>query len=75
MAGYGDVLCVLRDFRNDLEQQAQEEVGKHFKMGGGVMSAFAARGGARRSRHRCRTSMRPVSVFGSSKGGSFRTSS
>lgn len=45
MAGYGDVLCALRDYRTNLEQQTQEEVDRHFRMGGGVMSAFAARGG------------------------------
>jgi hypothetical protein len=45
MASYGEVLTVLRDFRNDLEQQTNAEVEAQFAAGGGVMAAFAARGG------------------------------
>jgi hypothetical protein len=45
MASYGEVLEVLRDYRNTLEQQAQAEV--HASLGGGGvgMTAFSARGG------------------------------
>ena len=42
MANYGDVLAALRDFRNDLEQQTQEEVEAQFGTGGETMRAFAA---------------------------------
>ena len=45
MARYGDVLSVLKDFRNDLEQRTQEEVEAQFSGGMVAMSAFAARGG------------------------------
>jgi hypothetical protein len=45
MAKYGDVLSVLKDFRNDLEQQTHEEVEAQFSGGMVAMSAFAARGG------------------------------
>jgi len=45
MARYGDVLSVLKDFRNDLEQQTHEEVEAQFSGGMVAMSAFAARGG------------------------------
>src|SRR5262245_14325954 len=42
MANYGDVLAALRDFRNDLEQQTQEEVETQFATGGETMRVFAA---------------------------------
>lgn len=45
MANYGEVLSVIKDFRNDLEQQTQEEVEAQFSGGMVTMSAFAARGG------------------------------
>jgi hypothetical protein len=45
MAKYGEVLSVLKDFRNDLEEQTQEEVEAQFAGGMVAMSAFAARGG------------------------------
>ena len=45
MANYGDVLSVLKDFRNDLEQETQHEVEAQFSGGMVTMSAFAARGG------------------------------
>jgi len=45
MARYGDVLSVLKDFRNDLEEQTHEEVEAQFSGGMVAMSAFAARGG------------------------------
>jgi hypothetical protein len=45
MASYGDVLSVMKDFRNDLEQQIQEEAEAQFSGGGLAMSAFEARGG------------------------------
>jgi hypothetical protein len=45
MANYGEVLSVIKDFRNDLEQQTQEEVEAQFAGGAVAMSAFAARGG------------------------------
>ena len=45
MAKYGEVLAVLKDFRNDLEEQTQEEVEAQFTGGMVEMSAFAARGG------------------------------
>jgi hypothetical protein len=44
MASYGEVLAVLRDFRNDLAQQAQEEVEAQIGAGA-TMSAFTALGG------------------------------
>ena len=45
MASYGEVLSVIKDFRNDLEQQTQDEVEAQFSGGMVTMSAFAARGG------------------------------
>ena len=45
MASYGEVLSVIKDFRNDLEQQTQDEVEAQFSGGMVAMSAFAARGG------------------------------
>jgi hypothetical protein len=45
MASYGDVLSVMKDFRNDLEQQIQEEAEAQFSGGVVAMSAFEARGG------------------------------
>jgi hypothetical protein len=45
MAKYGEVLSVLKDFRNDLEEQTQDEVEAQFAGGMVAMSAFAARGG------------------------------
>jgi len=45
MADYGKVLSVLKDFRNDLEQQTQQEVEAQFSGGMVAMSAFAMRGG------------------------------
>src|SRR5262245_27341508 len=42
MASYGDVLASLRDFRNDLEQQTQEEMAAQFAPGGEPMRVFAA---------------------------------
>ncbi len=45
MAEYGKVLSVLKDFRNDLEQETQQEVEAQFSGGMVAMSAFAARGG------------------------------
>lgn len=45
MADYGKVLSVLKDFRNDLEQQTQEEVEAQFSGGMVTMSAFAMHGG------------------------------
>lgn len=45
MASYGEVLSVLKDFRNDLEEQTQDEVEAQFAGGMVAMSAFAARGG------------------------------
>jgi hypothetical protein len=45
MASYGDVLAALRDYRNVLEQETQQEVEAHFATGGTGMSALAARGG------------------------------
>ncbi len=45
MASYGDVLSVMKDFRNDLEQQIQEEVEAQFSGGEVALGAFAARGG------------------------------
>jgi hypothetical protein len=44
MASYGRVLEVLRDYRNELEQETQAEVHSAFTEAGGGMSAFAARG-------------------------------
>jgi hypothetical protein len=45
MASYGEVLEVLRDYRNTLEQQAQAEVHASFAGRGGGMASFSARGG------------------------------
>ncbi|MEO7765831.1 MAG: hypothetical protein ABIS01_00340, partial [Ferruginibacter sp.] len=45
MAKYNDVLGVLREYRNQLEQSTQIEVESQFTEGGGLMSAFSARGG------------------------------
>ena len=45
MADYGKVLSVLKDFRNNLEQQTQQEVEAQFSGGMVAMSAFAMRGG------------------------------
>lgn len=45
MAGYGEVLSVIKDFRNDLEQQTQQEAEALFTSDGVTASAFAARGG------------------------------
>jgi hypothetical protein len=45
MANYGEVLSVLKDFRNDLENETQQEVEAQFTGGMVTMSAFAARGG------------------------------
>jgi hypothetical protein len=42
MANYGDVLSVMKDFRNDLEQQIQAETEAQFSSG---VVAFEARGG------------------------------
>jgi uncharacterized protein YwbE len=45
MAQYNDVLASLREYRNELEQQTQEEVEIKFTEGDTTMSTFAARGG------------------------------
>jgi hypothetical protein len=45
MAKYGDVLAVIKDFRNDLTQQIHEETEAQFSGGAVALSAFAARGG------------------------------
>jgi hypothetical protein len=45
MASYGDVLSVMKDFRNDLEHQIQQEAEALFSDVGVATSAFAARGG------------------------------
>jgi len=45
MAEYGKVLSVLKDFRNNLEEETQREVEAQFSGGMVAMSAFAARGG------------------------------
>src|SRR3954465_11148926 len=45
MTSFGDILSVLKDYRNSLAQQTQEEVARTFGEGGEGMSAFAARGG------------------------------
>jgi len=45
MAEYGEVLSVLKDFRNTLEEETQQEVEAQFTGGMVAMSAFAARGG------------------------------
>jgi hypothetical protein len=45
MAEYGEVLSVLKDFRNTLEEETQQEVETQFTGGMVAMSAFAARGG------------------------------
>jgi hypothetical protein len=44
MASFGDVLASLREFRNELAQQADEEVAAQFTADDGGVSAFAARG-------------------------------
>lgn len=44
MATHGRVLEVLRDYRNELEQQKQAEVHATFAASGAGMSAFSARG-------------------------------
>jgi hypothetical protein len=45
MAGYGDVLAVLRDYRNDIEAAVQSELEESLEGGTGQAQAFAARGG------------------------------
>lgn len=45
MANYNEVLGVLREYRNELEQQAHVEVNNLFTEGAPMMSPFAARGG------------------------------
>jgi len=45
MAEYGEVLSVLKDFRNTLEEETQQEVDAQFTGGMMAMSAFTARGG------------------------------
>lgn len=45
MASYGEALSVIKDFRNDLEEQTQDEVEVRSRGDAVAMSAFAARGG------------------------------
>ncbi len=45
MATYGRVLEVLRDYRNELEQQTQTEISTAFSGGAEAMAAFSSRGG------------------------------
>jgi hypothetical protein len=45
MAKYNDVLEILREYRNELEQQTQQEVESQFSETDGMMTSFAARGG------------------------------